>query len=129
MTPPRLILIEDDPLQRRILADVLALDGYQVTAYAGITDGVPAVVTHPPAAVLLDVMLQDGDGLQALVQLGQRCPRVPVVVVSAYPVARTVARLQRLPLPHPGVVVVHDKGDGAEALVALLRAVVPEASA
>ena len=57
----RVLIVEDDPDQRRILAMVVSARGYEVVACAGVDEARRA----PPCDLaLVDRHLPDGDGLE-----------------------------------------------------------------
>jgi DNA-binding response OmpR family regulator len=63
---PKILVIDDDPAVRRLVEDVLELEGYEVrTAEDGFA-GLRAIEAHRPDCVLLDVMMPGLDGHQVL---------------------------------------------------------------
>ncbi len=78
-----LLLIDDDRELTALLADWLHSDGFSVRA---CHDGAAArsrLAEHRPDAVVLDVMLPDGSGLDLLRQLRAQYPELPVLMLSA----------------------------------------------
>lgn len=78
----KLLVIEDDPAIRRLLAVTLERAGYQVVQAATAREGLSAVDIDRPGAVLLDLGLPDRDGLE-LIQLVRARSTAPILVVSA----------------------------------------------
>jgi DNA-binding response OmpR family regulator len=79
----RLLLVEDDPQLRGLLAGNLAHEGFEVTAVA---DGETALGVHgasPFAFLVLDLMLPGTDGFQVLQALRGRGDGVPVLLLTA----------------------------------------------
>jgi len=79
---PRVLIAEDTPPVRRLLTDVLAADGIEVTAVA---DGRAALAAYPvvrPDLVLTDIEMPLLDGLALVRELRERGETVPVVVVT-----------------------------------------------
>ena len=58
--------------------------GYRALGAASVGEGLRAFGEKQPAAVLLDLKLPDGTGLDVLRELQRRSPVTPVVVVSGY---------------------------------------------
>src|SRR5438270_954884 len=92
MEPVResVLLVEDDEATRTFLADNLAADGFQVATASAPGEAVRAVELRRPDLVLLDLLLEGGNGLTVLDRvrsadgLGSRIdPDVPVIVLSA----------------------------------------------
>ena len=81
---PLVLVIEDDSDLRRICLDMLAARGYRALGAASVGEGLRVFGERPPAAVLLDLKLPDGTGLDVLRELQRRSPVTPVVVVSGY---------------------------------------------
>src|SRR3954470_8809237 len=80
---PRVLVVDDEPHIRELLAMVCAYEGWDVrTAEAG-EPGIRSALERPPDVVLLDMMLPDMDGLAVLRRLGAELPRTAAVVVSA----------------------------------------------
>ncbi len=79
------ILIADDD---RVLAGVLTArlkkDGYKVVVAFDAMQAIMAALRNPPAAVLLDVNMPGGTGLQVLRQLrsSTKTSQVPIIVIS-----------------------------------------------
>ena len=76
------LVVEDEPQMRRFLRASLGAEGYRVLEAWTIADGVRAVTAEHPDAILLDLGLPDGDGLE-LVRRVREWSSVPVIVVSA----------------------------------------------
>jgi two-component system KDP operon response regulator KdpE len=80
----RVLLVEDDRELRTTLRDALALEGYDVSTAASLSEGM-ALWTHArsgPDLVVLDLGLPDGDG-EALLAALRRREATPVLVISA----------------------------------------------
>jgi CheY-like chemotaxis protein len=80
-----LLIIEDDPVFASILARLARQHGYQPQIAATGKQGLLAAHSESPAAVVLDLMLPDIDGLQVLEQLKDNIQtrHIPVHVISA----------------------------------------------
>jgi DNA-binding response OmpR family regulator len=87
--PDSLLLVEDDDATRSFLADNLRADGFKVAAATGAGEGLRAIEVRRPGLVLLDLMLEDGNGLDLLDRvrsadgLASRLdPALPVIVLT-----------------------------------------------
>lgn len=86
---PRVLIVEDEPQLRRVMARTIAADGYEV-AEAGSLELARRLLAGPAfQAAVLDVGLPDGDGLSLLGELPQGC----ALVVTANPDARVLAQV------------------------------------
>lgn len=82
----RILLVEDNHLNRQMLEDYLVFCGYQVLGLAFGSNFFQTVADFQPHLVLLDLKLPDVDGYTLLEQMRQR-PEwqiIPVIVVSAF---------------------------------------------
>src|SRR6185503_16780519 len=86
----RVVVADDSRLMRRMLADALGRQGFDVVATAGDGDeALAACREHRPDALTLDLAMPGLDGLGVLRALREGRERaVPVVVVSAFSPAR-----------------------------------------
>src|SRR5919197_5453357 len=60
------LVVEDDEATASFLADNLAADGYRVAVAAGVGEGIRAIEVRRPSLVVLDLLLEDGNGLDLL---------------------------------------------------------------
>ncbi len=87
----RVVVADDSRLMRRMLADALGRQGFDVVATAGDGDeALAACREHRPDALTLDLAMPGLDGLGVLRALRDRRGQasIPVVVVSAFSPAR-----------------------------------------
>ena len=90
----RILLVEDNEANRRLMSDYLSYRGYEVFALA---DGTQLAVTLDefcPQIILLDLKLPVIDGYMLLEQLQQQddWKKIPTIVVSAYAFQRDQER-------------------------------------
>ena len=78
-----LLLIDDDQELCELLVSWLSQEGFQVRACHDGLSARKALADSAPAAVVLDVMLPDGSGLELLKQLRNDHPELPVLMLSA----------------------------------------------
>ncbi|MDA7085761.1 response regulator transcription factor [Pseudomonas sp. SA3-5] len=78
-----LLLIDDDIELCELLASWLSQEGFQVSACHDGNSARLALANQAPDAVVLDVMLPDGSGLELLKQLRSDHPELPVLMLSA----------------------------------------------
>lgn len=85
MTGPRLLVVEDHDESRDILVRYFTRQGFAVEAAADAADALRAIAAAPPDLVLLDIMMPDMSGLEALFLIRQAHLReaLPVVMVTA----------------------------------------------
>jgi len=82
---PRILVVDDDPRNVRLLKRILTSQGYEVEeAYCG-EDAVEMALENPPDLLLLDVMMPGMDGYEVCRRLRSdpRTVAVPIVMVTA----------------------------------------------
>ena len=85
--PKTLVLvIEDDPLLRESLIEILALNGFRTADAEDGQTGIQKAQTRQPNCILLDLRLPDIDGFAVLRRMkkDERTTRIPVVVLSGF---------------------------------------------
>lgn len=82
--PDKILVIEDNPITRKLLQVALAADGFEVSAVARASEVDGALQAGPPDLVLLDLVLPDATGFEVLARLRATpgTERVPVLAVS-----------------------------------------------
>ena len=77
-----LLVIDDDPLSVKLLADILDLRGYRVSTAPNCSIALEVMNGQPVDAVITDFHLPDCDGLEVLRSARQVSQNLPVFVVS-----------------------------------------------
>ena len=82
---PNILLVEDDPLIRKILSDELKVNGFGVEEAADGEECLAAIDSKNIDLVLLDIMIPKKDGIAVLRELKRagKIPRLPVYILSA----------------------------------------------
>ena len=90
------LVVEDNPDIAVGLQDLLTHDGYTVHTTDSCAGARAHLRAHHFNAVLLDVTLPDGDGLEVLATIQQLDPHLPVIIVTASTTTdKTVGSLMR----------------------------------
>jgi two-component system, OmpR family, KDP operon response regulator KdpE len=79
---PLVLVIEDEPLTRRLLRPALEGQGYRIVEAATATEGLAQASSYNPDLVLLDPGLPDLDGLDVTRRL-REWSSAPIIVISA----------------------------------------------
>ena len=79
----RLLVVEDELRIVEVLQAALGRAGFVVDAVTTVADARAAVPLVAYDAIILDLGLPDGDGLELLIELRQAGNRVPVLVLTA----------------------------------------------
>jgi CheY-like chemotaxis protein len=86
MSGDRILVVEDNPLNLKLVRDVLTAVGYDVVEAQSGEEGVALAGSCAPDLVLMDLQLPGIDGYEALRLLRQdpRLGGVPVVALTAF---------------------------------------------
>jgi CheY-like chemotaxis protein len=88
-----ILVVEDDAASRQSISDVLSAAGYRVRAVATRGAALEAIGSTAPDAVVLDVQLPDGSGLEIIESLRAAVDRpLAVLVLSADRIGDTAER-------------------------------------
>lgn len=113
----RVLVVDDEPQIVRGLKVILGNAGYRVDEAATKQDALEAVSIRPPDAIVLDLVLPDGDGVEVAADI-RRWSQVPIVVLSAVGDER-----QKVRALDAGADDYVTKPFGSEELLARMRAV------
>ena len=80
----KIMVIEDEKNLRLLYRRTLEQDGHTVVTVADAIEGIRIVETEAPDLVVLDIRMPGVDGLDAMGRILDRCPRMPVILNSAY---------------------------------------------
>jgi len=83
---PRILVIEDQEDNRRILRDLLTSAGYEVIEAVTGEEGVAMAETHRPDLILMDIQLPDLDGYEATrrIKANPALRHIPLIAVTSY---------------------------------------------
>ena len=84
--PPRILIVEDNALNMKLLRDLLEASGYETIVTAEGAAALGLARAHQPALILMDLQLPDISGFEAVKQLkGDAETRaIPIVAVTAF---------------------------------------------
>ena len=97
MTQRRILVVEDNPLNLKLVREVLRFAGYDVIEAQSGEEGLRAAKETPPDLVLMDLQLPGIDGTETLHRLRKDTlgPEVPIVAVTAFAMAEDKERASR----------------------------------
>lgn len=85
MAKPTVLIVDDDPAIRKMLTEVLTLEGYPFETASGGVEALSALERSGPRVILLDISMDDLPGdkvLEALIENGTRSQH-KVIFISA----------------------------------------------
>jgi CheY-like chemotaxis protein len=85
-SPPRIMVIEDDPDLMRLLAHILKGAGFEVVQAYGGQDAIRKLKMHPPDLILTDLAMPKMSGVEVIhhVKSDPETKSIPCVAVTAY---------------------------------------------
>jgi len=85
MAGERVLIVEDNERNMKLFRDVLSAKGYATLEATSGEEAVELALEHAPEVVLMDIMLPDVDGVEALRRLraDERTSSIPVLALTA----------------------------------------------
>jgi two-component system response regulator RegA len=84
LTDKSLLVMDDDAPLRNRLGRALESRGFEVTLVGSVSEALDAVRTAPPAFAVLDMRLEDGNGLKVIESLHERRPDAKAIMLTGY---------------------------------------------
>ena len=90
----RILVVEDNPLNLKLVRDVLEYQGFEVLTAISGEEGVAVASSSSPDLVLMDLQLPGIGGHEALLRMRSdpRCREIPVVAVTAFAMKDDIER-------------------------------------
>lgn len=79
-----ILVVDDDRRVVKTTCDILKIKGHEAIAAFSGEEGVEKIKNSSPDCVLMDIKMQGIDGVEAMKQMKQLDPKLPVILVSAY---------------------------------------------
>ncbi|HSN97798.1 MAG TPA: sigma-54 dependent transcriptional regulator, partial [Candidatus Nanopelagicales bacterium] len=92
---PHVLIVDDEPHLCELLALRLEHHGYHVTTELTARGGIGALARERVDAMIVDLRLEDGDGLDVLTEVQKRSPDVPVVILTAHGTIETAVEAMK----------------------------------
>ena len=86
MPGEKILLVEDNPVNRRLAGFLLRSQGYQVLEASSASDAFAIIQKERPALIVMDIQLPGMDGLEATkkIKAEPETADVPVLAVTSY---------------------------------------------
>src|ERR1700751_5817127 len=82
--PEVVLIVDDDPVHRRLLESMVQRFGYQTVVAGGGDDALKALTASGIDGVVLDLVMPDLDGLGVLARMREAGLNIPVIVQTAH---------------------------------------------
>lgn len=80
----KILIIDDEPQIRKLLARIISLEGYEVSQSESIREAIKQLSLFCPDVVLCDVRLPDGNGVDFIHQIKSILPLAEVIMLTAH---------------------------------------------
>jgi len=81
---PKILLVDDEERIRILYTEVLNDEGYEVITTGSCHQALKLIDAEHPSAVVLDIRMDDCDGLDLLQKIRLAHPNVPIILNTAY---------------------------------------------
>jgi CheY-like chemotaxis protein len=119
---PLILVVEDRPMNAKLLRDVLTASGYEVAETETAEAGIALARERMPALILMDIQLPGMDGMAAVRELKREpaTAKIPVIAVTA-----SAMPLERATILRAGFDGYQAKPISVKDLLAEVRRLVP----
>jgi len=91
-----ILVVDDEPVARQSLTDILRLEGYAVNSVPNGQAAVEYVRTHPVELMIVDLRMPGMDGLEVVQVVNQVSPETEVVLLTAFGSTESAVQALRL---------------------------------
>lgn len=91
-----ILIVDDEPVARQSLMDILKLEGYIVSSAPNGQAAVEHVRTHAVDLMVVDLKMPGMDGLEVIQVVNQTSPETEVILLTAYGSIETAIQALRL---------------------------------
>lgn len=123
-----ILVVDDEPVARQSLSEILRLEGYAVNSVPNGQAAVEYVRTHPIELIIVDLRMPGMDGLEVIQVVNQISPETEVILLTAFGTTETAIQALRLRVhdyllkPAPPSAVVNSVKKGLARREARLKA-------
>jgi len=91
-----ILIVDDEPVARQSLSEILRLEGYSVNAVPNGQAAVEYVRTHPVDLMIVDLRMPGMDGLEVVQVVNSVSPETEVVLLTAFGTTESAIQALRL---------------------------------
>lgn len=91
-----ILVVDDEPVARQSLSDILKLEGYIVTAVSNGQAAVEHVRTHAVDLMIVDLKMPGMDGLEVIQVVNQSSPETEIILLTAHGSMESAVQALRL---------------------------------
>ena len=123
-----ILVVDDEPVARQSLSDILRLEGYSVNSVPNGQAAVEYIRTHPVELMIVDLRMPGMDGLEVVQVVNQISPETEVILLTAFGSTESAVQALRLRIhdyllkPAPPAQVINSVKKGLTRREARLKA-------
>ena len=91
-----ILVVDDEPVARQSLTDILRLEGFSVNSVPNGQAAVEYVRTNPVELIVVDLRMPGMDGLEVIQVVNQISPETEVILLTAFGTTETAIQALRL---------------------------------
>ena len=91
-----ILVVDDEPVARQSLSEILRLEGYAVNSVPNGQAAVEYVRTHPVDLMVVDLRMPGMDGLEVIQVINQVSPETEVILLTAFGTTESAIQALRL---------------------------------
>jgi OmpR family response regulator RpaB len=128
MMKSSILIVDDEPVARKSLTDILRLEGYNVASVPNGQAAIEYVRTNHTDLMIVDLRMPGMDGLEVVQVVNQMAPDTEIVLLTAYASTETAIQALRLRIhdylqkPAPPAQIVASVKMGLERRAARMKA-------
>ena len=96
MMKSNILVVDDEPVARQSLTDILKLEGYLVNSAPNGQAAVEYIRTHPVDLMIVDLRMPGMDGLEVVQVVNQVSPETEVILLTAFGSTESAVQALRL---------------------------------
>lgn len=81
---PTALVVDDDPVILELLENFLSIERYHVLSAANAEDALALIDTQSVSVVISDIMMPGKSGFELLIEVKEKYPQTPVILISGY---------------------------------------------
>lgn len=95
LNQPKILVVDDEEVTRLSLAEILSLEGYQVSSARSGEEALQKLEEEDFDLILADLVMKEVDGLQVMGAVKKRSPETVVIMLTAYGTLESAMRAMR----------------------------------
>lgn len=78
----RILVVDDDPLVRRLIRDILATQKHEVSEAENGRRGEQVAAQQRPDVIITDIVMPEQEGIETIIGLRRQCPALKILAIS-----------------------------------------------